>query len=173
MNICENTRRTCYQFANLHSEIDTSSFSVRDSYLNSYVKYVKIDDLKNKLAEIEKLGDEWDKEYNTVGPTKEVLNFAREIIPELIEKDIIPYRMAPTVEEGLCMIFENSDMRLYLEIYNDGDIGYISENFKTKEKQKNEDITKDHIVPHLVSFFEESNAVIVQPFFSFFLNYLG
>lgn len=92
-----------------------------------------------KLEEISKLKDGWDSDRESKAPTKDVIKFSKELIFNLIYRDnpSIPVRVDATVEEGICFVFENKskDRIMHLEIYNDGDVGFI-----INEKSGNRDI---------------------------------
>lgn len=105
--------------------------------------------LKEKLDELESYGIEWFDQDIPIGPSKEVIADVRDLIPDFVDNDIIPFRIAPSIEEGLCLVFRNKDIFLYLEFYNDGDIGLIAEDRKKKSIIANIDLTKQDVIKWL------------------------
>mgnify|MGYP006280603053 FL=1 len=121
------------------------------SFINDYMKDVYIPDetlsqeQQNVIQEIIKdlfEAIEFDKEYleeeGLELPNKEVINKAINLIYLLSNEDIFPKETTTTVEEGICLIFEDESFHLYLELYNHGEIGYMLENSKTNELIENE-----------------------------------
>ena len=55
---------------------------------------------------------------------------------------------------GHCFVFEKGDCILYLEIYNDGDIGYIISDDKNKKTIENKDIKYEEVIDVIKKFLE-------------------
>jgi len=49
------------------------------------------------------------------------------ILRQLKTADILPNRITLSAEGGYCFVFKNNVSNIYLEIYNDGEIGLIAE----------------------------------------------
>jgi hypothetical protein len=73
-------------------------------------------------------------------PSESAINLAKELITELAFENIYPIRIGTSIEEGICLTYRNRSDILYFEIYNDGELGYLIENPKSKKILKNEDI---------------------------------
>lgn len=73
-------------------------------------------------------------------PSETAINLSKELITELAFENIYPIRIGTSIEEGICMTFGNRSDILYFEIYNDGDLGYLIEDPKSKKVLKNEDV---------------------------------
>lgn len=75
-------------------------------------------------------------------PNLYTINLLNKILIKLIPYSIFPDRISATVEEGICLVFLNMDRNenLYIELYNNKEIGYIINNYKQKRIIENEDI---------------------------------
>lgn len=76
-----------------------------------------------------------------------------EPILKLINLGYYPHRIN-YLEEGTCYEYKHENKKLYLELYNDGEIGYIIEDFINKEILENEDIYEEEIIPCIQKFFK-------------------
>lgn len=112
-----------------------------------------ITNLWKRIDKLKKYGIDWVDEDIDVGPTDEVLSTIRPIIPVLVYSDLIPFRIAPSIDEGVCMVFQKERVLVYLEFYNDGDIGLISEDYIDKRVLENVDLEIDDIIPTLRRIF--------------------
>lgn len=92
---------------------------------------------------------DWSDEDIQIGPIDKILHNVKELIPELIANNLIPSRITPSAEEGLCLIFREATKAIYVEFYNDGDIGLISEDFVAKKILDNIDLKEDEVVSTL------------------------
>lgn len=98
--------------------------------------------LINKFQYIEELKSEvdfWDEE-EVVPPNDVSINLTKELLLNLACKKIFAYKLMPTIEEGILISFKKNDLRMYLELYNDGQIGYIVEDFKVKTIKDNKEL---------------------------------
>ena len=124
-------------------------------YYNSNLKYSRdsfiVDKLLNKINIIEKIGNNW-HEDGIPAPTIEVLNLGRKLIPDLVKNFDGNIRVTQTVDEGLAFVFTIYDYKLYLELYNDGDIGYISTNEIEKKIIECDVISEDQIISVISKF---------------------
>lgn len=141
--------------SNLNKEIEVMQERLRNT----------IADLRNmiksrffaRLEQISIIGDDWIEDDGIKGPNEYVIEFSKALIERLVDNNLFPIRITPTVEEGLCFVFEEKDNTLYLELYNDKDIGYIIENTKRKEIIANEDLfTCVQIIETVSIFFNYS-----------------
>lgn len=73
-------------------------------------------------------------------PSETAINLSEELITELAAENIYPIRIGTSMEEGICLTFGNRSNILYFEIYNDGDMGYLIEDPKSRVTIKNEDV---------------------------------
>lgn len=102
--------------------------------------------LNKKIDKLKVYGIEWVDEDVLIGPTENVLNSIRELIPDLVHNDLIPFRIAPSIDKGVCLAFQKENILLYVEFYNDGDIGLISEDHIKKCIVENIDLTKNELI---------------------------
>lgn len=108
-----------------------------------------INNLYEKLDVLEKYGIDWSDEDISIGPNESVLKTIRGLIPKLVRNDLIPFRIAPSIDEGACVVFQKESIIVYLEFYNDGDIGLISENYTEKKIIENIDLTEHDVISNL------------------------
>ena len=79
-------------------------------------------------------------------------------VSDLIKNIIVPYKLFPdrctdSVDDGICLVYNNGDLKLYMEFYNDGDMGYIVEDYKKRKSLVNEDLrTEEDIKNVLINF---------------------
>lgn len=108
--------------------------------------------LMNKLDEIRRAGNNWCDE-NIPGPNDIVLSKSKTLINDLVANNMIPSRITPTVEEGICFIFKNINKIMYLELYNDGEMGYIIEENEQKKILDNAEILHFEEILNIVNRF--------------------
>jgi len=87
------------------------------------------------------------------GTTVSIWKNINDLLPVLFENDLFPCRVVPFYE-GICMTFKRDNIRVYVEFYNDGDVGLISENIITKKILDNVDLTKDTVVDNIKKALE-------------------
>jgi len=106
-----------------------------------------------KIHKLEKPNDDynWGKREgpNLISKTNAVM-FMRELF---VAHEILPVRVAPTIEEGIFLRYKNGYKDLIVEAYNDSDIGLILT--EGKKCMYNEDIS----YPFDFSFLEKYNFV--------------
>lgn len=73
-------------------------------------------------------------------PNEWALDKSKELIFELLKLKISYYQIEPSYDEGIAFIFKNTVQKMYLEIYNDGQIGYIIEDYQKKSILENNDV---------------------------------
>ena len=124
-----------FEFLNLYR---TCSYLV-NTELTDNQKYFFNQSIKsmNKILSIEK---EYLKENDIDPPTQDVINKTSQLIKMLAFKDIHPNRIATSAENGICLTFKKGYEICYLELYNNGEIGYLIENRKEKTVIANEDL---------------------------------
>jgi hypothetical protein len=103
--------------------------------------------------------ENWSDEDIPVGPNKAVLRIVKEMLPEFIENNLIPFRITPSSDEGLCLVFASENKIVYLEYYNDEDIGLISEDFFKKKVLDNIDLGKKDIVQTLKGILTDIHGI--------------
>jgi len=79
-------------------------------------------------------------EEGIVPPNEKVINYASELLSILILNQIIPAKISTLAEEGIAFKFQRETKVMHFEIYNNGEIGYIVEDFKQKKTLDNKDI---------------------------------
>jgi hypothetical protein len=102
--------------------------------------------LNEKIDYLERYGIDWNDEDIEVGPNTMVIERLRKTIPKLVKRELIPFRIAPSIDEGACIVFQKEKVLVYLEFYNDGDIGLISEDIHNKRILENLDLNEDDLI---------------------------
>ncbi|MDZ7777256.1 MAG: hypothetical protein U5L09_17400 [Bacteroidales bacterium] len=97
----------------------------------------KISRINNIIAHDEQY---FEKE-NIALPNNVALETYKNLIFELSLINISRFNMSTSIEEGICLTFQNVDNRMYLELYNDGDIAYLIENTNSGALIKSEDLS--------------------------------
>lgn len=72
-------------------------------------------------------------------PNEKAKNYATLLIEELSQKNIYPVKISTLAEEGILFSFKNKSHNMFFEIYNDGDVGYIIEDYILKKVIDNKD----------------------------------
>lgn len=87
-------------------------------------------------------------------PNDSVKDFSQNVIYFLAYHSIYPEKLTITVEGGICLVFYNESERLYLELYNEGDIGYIIEDKKNRKLIENKNLNSlNEIIQRLKKFY--------------------
>lgn len=121
---------------------------IERAIINNYLKIIS-----NKLDIIESIGDNWDND-GTKGPNSFSIQFSRELAFQVIENNFMPLTISQSVEEGICFVFKDGNKYLYIEIYNDEEIGLIIEDYKNKKILKNISIkSKQDIINEINKFY--------------------
>lgn len=98
---------------------------------------IDIQSLKNKNEDIEiDISSVLENNYNS-------------LIIKLKEHNLKPNRIT-LFYEGVCISFIKNNTIMYLELYNDGDIGYIIEDIINKKSIDNKDLTNINKVIHII-----------------------
>ena len=82
------------------------------------------------------------------------VNKIKPIIHDLVHNDLIPTRIAPTLDNSICLLIQKNDLSCYLEFYDDGDIGFIIEDRKTKKVIANEDVLLENLIKSLKKYLK-------------------
>jgi len=127
-------------------DVEINSSTEIEDYLTISTLTQEIEKFKNYREEI------FDPDI-PVGPNLRVINRTKDLIIDLVENNIPPFRITPSIEEGLCMAFNKDDILAYLEFYNDGDIGLIAENTETQKTVINVGLRNEEIIPTLLGLF--------------------
>ena len=117
-------------------------------------QYSKVSTLTAKIEQFRNYGDEIFDPDIPVAPNSLAIDTAKDLVIDLVENDIAPFRVAPSIDEGLCLAFSSDDILAYLELYNDGEIGLIAENIETKEMITNKDLLPGEIIAALLELFQ-------------------
>lgn len=76
------------------------------------------------------------------------------LLGELITNNLSTSRISASAEGGICFVFSKDPFVLYLEIYNDGEVGYIIEDYRRKRIIENKEITLKEAIEILKDFLE-------------------
>lgn len=117
-------------------------------------EYSKVFTLSAKIEKFKNYGEELFDPDIPVGPNFLVIETAKELVIDLVENNISPFRVAPSIEEGLCLVFQKDNVLAYLELYNDGEIGLIAEDMTTLETLVNCDLEQNDIIAELMDLFQ-------------------
>jgi hypothetical protein len=91
-----------------------------------------------------------------IEPNQLTINTAEKIIISLAKEGVPPFRVATSIEGGLCMGFRFDNILAYLDIDNDGDIGIIAENIDSRKVILNEDLTEEDVVSTIIKLSKEA-----------------
>ncbi len=92
--------------------------------------------LTTQLENIKVMGNKWSDD-NIPGPNSFALNKATELISACIANNFRPHRLTQLSEEGIGFVFKNQNRYMYVEIYNDEELGILIEDFTQKKTLKN------------------------------------
>lgn len=116
-------------------------------------KNINLNIINNKLDIIESIGDNWDNEDSAKGQNNFSIKFSRELAFQITENNLMPLMITQSIEEGICFVFKSSNKYLYLEIYNDHEIGLIIEDYLNKKTLRNISIkSKQDIIREINNF---------------------
>ena len=105
----------------------------------------KLNQEKEKfISEIEALPllESYYKNQNISLPNDYAISCSIELVCAFLDNELVPYRIAPSVEEGVCFVFKKEKKFLYIEIYNDKELGLIIEDYENKKILKNIEASK-------------------------------
>lgn len=114
----------------------------------------KLEEIIKKMHETILIEDGYLENENEEIPSIEIIQKTTELLTQLSVLDIYPERVNTSIDGGMCLIFEKLPLRLFLELYNNNEIGYIIEEINLKRLIENEEIktleeTKNKIVNFL------------------------
>jgi len=144
----ENFEDQARNFGALWNEIVTRRDSFVTSALNNQAMTI-IDELHN----IQK-SDLLDQGIDLPNSTSLILSEL--IIKDLEKYGLLPNRVSASAEGGFCLIFKKQDSALYLEVYNDGEIGFIVENFIQKRILDNREIEIAEVTSIINAFVKKN-----------------
>ena len=106
------------------------------------ITIVKPIDVNRMIKKIEEIIQKEDVE---TPPSLITINGIKKLIPKLIKE---PDAILAISDGGICLMFKakQKNKLIYLEYYNDGEIGLISENIIEKQIIENIDLTEDNVV---------------------------
>jgi hypothetical protein len=130
-------KEAIYRKFQLSPKLEQEIGNVKLSTMN-YSLIILENKLRDQLERINKL-DQADFEYPL--PSDISFRVAGEFINNLIGNNITPDRITPSAEGGICFVFSNNKIATYFEIYNNGEMGYISEDIDKSIIIENKDIT--------------------------------
>ena len=86
---------------------------------------------------------------------KEIIDNIKTLIKETYENGMrLPVIGPLPTDDGMCLSFINGDIMIYVEYYNDGDIGLISENYKEKRMLENIDLTQEEVLREVLKYYK-------------------
>lgn len=130
--------------------VGTISESDNSNKINSRMQKLQ---LLNQLEYIEILGNEWTEE-DVKGPNEFTLAYSKELIAQIVENGLVPIRITQSIEEGISFVFKKNRYFLYLEIYNDQEIGILIEDYENKKIVANKELfTQQEIIFELLKFY--------------------
>lgn len=86
-------------------------------------------------------------------PNERVLGLTRQIFYDLAYHNIFPNKISTSIEAGICLLFKETTKRLFLEIYNEGGLGYIIEDSAKKIILDNRDIYSNEEATEIITKF--------------------
>ena len=125
---------------NINVDILSDSISNKQSLNSRSLKNKYLTSILNKLEEMYIVGDKW-HEDELEGPNINTIELSTSLTYQFIENDFFPTVVTQTVEEGICFVFGKNKRYLYLEIYNDGEIGIIIEDYSSRKIMSNKSVT--------------------------------
>lgn len=112
-----------------------------------------------KLNKVIELDREYLESENVQLPNEKVINFSSRFIFELAKKRLFPTKISTSFEEGICFTFQKMQFLLYLELYNDGDFGYLIEDSRNKKIIESNDLNTISGFSNRIEQFYNQNAI--------------
>lgn len=129
---------------------DLISFNNKEQPIFQEYFHVKvIETLYNSIKNEQKRFQEEQVEL----PNQLVIDRTFDILSTLSNQNIYPTLITPTIEEGMCLAFIKAQFRLYFELYNSGEVGYIIEDAVLKKIVKNEDLESIKEITSIIEKF--------------------
>lgn len=95
-------------------------------------------------------------------PNNESIGLFLFFLDKLAKKNIFPDKVSTSAEEGICLKFVNFPQNLYFEIYNDGQLGYIVEDFHKRFIVENADLENINFAIKKIQEFLDTDYEIPQ-----------
>lgn len=136
------------------SDIKTTdeSFINTKPELPTFQGYFLMKAFENLYSSIKKEQDRFlEEEVNL--PNQHAIDLTCEVLNLLSTQDIFPAFITPSIEEGICLVFSKTKYKIYFEIYNNGEIGYIIEDTISKITIDNEDLGSVKQIPAVIEKF--------------------
>jgi hypothetical protein len=133
INVFEDTH---YTRGIMSEEVVSEEISINN--LNR-TEQIVLDRNKSIINEIANGINPWESE-GVKSPNLFSINNTNRLLMLLADKKIFNYKISQSIEEGIMVSFKNNSQRLYFEIYNDGQFGYIIEDFRQKSILENKDV---------------------------------
>ena len=108
-------------------------------------------DYKERLKEIKNYQDD-----DIINPNDIVIKYVEFLLFEyLIPANIHPSRITPVGDGGMCLVFKNISLEMYMEFYNDGEKGFIVRDNENNQSIENKDLYNMYdIMKHLEWFYK-------------------
>jgi hypothetical protein len=139
--------------------IDNSSFEYVDFGVSLFDKLGFNFNAEASLLQVEieirKLGlqvSPWSSD-DIKSPNSNVIKLAINVSRKLAEYKILNYGIKPSIEEGIAFIFKSKNRKMYFEFYNDGENGFIIEDYVHKKIIANKNVNSlSEIVINILNF---------------------
>lgn len=144
------TRETVFD-----SNVDVvkSRAAVADTEIKQVERNQQLASIYSKLSAIAAIGDEWNDE-GIKGPNSYAIETSKDLATQFVENELLPIIVTQTVEEGISFVFKNSSKTLYLEIYNDEEMGIITEDYESRKILSNKQVkSQPELLRELNLFF--------------------
>lgn len=94
------------------------------------------ENLHRSLLAFRELTENWNS-YGAQPPNEKAISIGEAIFSHLIEQDLLPDRIVPSVEGGLAFVFLFGELYADIECFNDGDIliGFCAPSMDPKVKE--------------------------------------
>ncbi len=113
----------------------TSTYKYKPASIQERNDAISFSESKQKIAEFKRAFLERNDDIGI-----KCKNSAIHIYSDLIENKLIPIRVSIIEDNSLCLTLAKSNVKVYLEIYDDGSMGFIAENVSAKEIIDNRDV---------------------------------
>lgn len=133
---------------------DTSVFvTLKQNELSKYQEFIFDKTINDLYVTIENLRSYYDSNGIEL-PTEENLDKSIKLIKDFISQNILPSKVSTSIEEGVSIVFKKNRLAMHLELYNDGDIGYIIEDVKKRKLLENKVVSGlEEIVKRVNNFY--------------------
>lgn len=110
---------------------------------------------ENTIVQKIKLYLEANRDLEVEDPSYKI---AEVLLEDFIRNNFIPEKFSYSAEGGLCFVFHKGTQRMHLEIYNDGEIGYIVEDEAKRMTIGNRAISQSDVISEVGRFLCELAA---------------